>query len=78
MSDEFKKCLRSKKIVKFPRAKKKTGIELKAAAEDLKNAKKFFKDKNLNTPPSPAIIRSSTQPGRFCIHEAIEKEAIIA
>lgn len=46
MGDEFKRCLKNKKIIKFAQAKDKIKIELKAAKEDLKNAKSFFKGKN--------------------------------
>lgn len=46
MDDEFKKCLKNKRIVKFTKAKEKVNTELKAAKEDLRNAKNFFKDKN--------------------------------
>lgn len=45
MSDEFKKCLENKKIIKFAGAKKKVRIEIKAAKEDLNDAKTFFKNK---------------------------------
>lgn len=45
MEDEFKKCLKNKKIIKFAKAKEKINIEVKAAKEDLKDAKKFSKDK---------------------------------
>lgn len=47
MRDEFKTCLRNKKIIKFGRAKDKTGIELKAAKEDLRDAKSFLKNKKI-------------------------------
>lgn len=46
MGDEFKNCLKNKRIVKFAKAKNKVKIELKAAKEDLKNARTFLKSKN--------------------------------
>ncbi len=46
MNEEFKKCLKNKKIIKFSKAIDKVKVEFKAAEEDLKNAKKFLRDKN--------------------------------
>lgn len=46
MRDEFKKCLNNKKIIKFPKARDKVKIELKATKEDLKNAKNFLRNRN--------------------------------
>lgn len=46
MSDEFKRCLKNKKIIRFVRAKEKVKLELKAAREDLRSANSFLKSKN--------------------------------
>lgn len=46
MSDEFEKCLKNRKIIKFPKVRDKLKVELKAAKEDLKNAKNFLRNEN--------------------------------
>lgn len=46
MRDEFKKCLKNRKLIKFTRAKDKVKTELKAAKEDLRNAKNFLRSRN--------------------------------
>lgn len=46
MRAEFKKCLKNRKIIRFAKAKDKVKIELKAAKEDLRNAKNFLKSRN--------------------------------
>lgn len=43
MRDKFKKCLQNRKIIKLAKIKKQVKTEIKAAREDLKEAKNRFK-----------------------------------
>lgn len=45
MESEFERCLEKRRIIKFAKAKDKVKIELKAAKEDLENARSFLKEK---------------------------------
>lgn len=45
MGSEFERCLEKRRIIKFAKAKDKVKIELKAAKEDLENARSFLKEK---------------------------------
>ncbi len=46
MSKDFENCLKNRKIIKFPKARNKMRVELKAAKGDLKNANNFLRSKN--------------------------------
>ncbi len=43
--DDFKSCLKNKKIIKFSGIKKKVAVEIKASKEDLSNSQAFLRQK---------------------------------